>query len=94
MARAFPEHHKLMIAATWVYYVKIWTSDPFPDDKTQAQWAVDSWDAVSDGIPLPNTSVIQYVSNAPQHVIELLPTHNAVCPGFQLRLKCKIPFEG
>ena len=69
MARAFPEHHKLMIAATWVYYVKIWTSDPFPDDKTQAQWAVDSWDAVSDGIPLPNTSVIQYVSNAPQHVI-------------------------
>jgi len=83
-----------MIAATRVYYVKIWTSDPFPDDKTQAQWAVDSWDAVSDGIPLPNTSVIQYVSNAPQRIIELLPTYNTMCPCFQPRLKREVAFEG
>jgi len=61
-AKAYPKHNKLLIAATRVYYVKIWTSDPFPDDKVQAQWAVDSWDTVSDGIPLPDTSAIQYVS--------------------------------
>ena len=62
-AKAYPKHNKLLIAATRVYYVKIWTSDPFPDDKVQAQWAVDSWDTVSDGIPLPDTGAIQYVSD-------------------------------
>lgn len=72
-AKCFPEHQKLLIAATRVYYVKIWTFDPFPDDKCQAQWAVDSWDAVSDGSPLPDTRAIQYVSHIA--TFELLPTN-------------------
>jgi hypothetical protein len=69
-AKDYPEHQKLLIAATRVYYVKIWTSDPFPDDKLQAQWAVDSWNAVSDGIPLPDAGVIHYVSDTPSVTIK------------------------
>lgn len=77
-AKTYPEHNKSLIAATRVYYVKIWTSDPFPDDKAQAQWAVDSWNAVSDGTPLPDTGVIKYVSNAPQRATKPhLPLTNA-----------------
>ena len=64
MAKDYPEHHKLLIAATRIYYVKIWTFDPFPDDKLQAQWAVDSWDTVSNGLPLPDNGVIHYVSDS------------------------------
>lgn len=62
-ARAYPEHGKQLIAATRVYYMKIWTVDPFPDDKLQAKWAVDSWHVASDGEPLPETTMISYVSN-------------------------------
>jgi len=62
-AKAYPEHTKQLIAATRVYYTKIWTSNPFPDEKLQAQWAVDSWNFVSDGEPLPDNGMIQYVSN-------------------------------
>lgn len=66
MAKDFPEHQKLLNAAVKIYYVKIWTFDPFPDDKLQAQWALDSWDMVSDGLPMPDTKagpMIRCVSN-------------------------------
>ena len=46
MSKDYPEHKKLLLAATHVYYMKIWTSNPFPDDKVQAEWAVHSWDTV------------------------------------------------
>ena len=62
MAKDYPKHQKLLIAATRIYYIKIWTFDPFPDDKLQAQWASDSWDTVSDGSPLPDIGMIGYVS--------------------------------
>lgn len=68
MAKDYPEYKKLLLAATRVYYVKIWTSNPFPDDKVQAEWAANSWDAVSNGTPLPDNGMIQYVSNMPMHV--------------------------
>jgi hypothetical protein len=64
-ARDYPKDvQKLLIAATRIYYVKIWTFDPFPDDKLQAQWAIDAWDTVSDGLQMPDTGVIRYVSDA------------------------------
>lgn len=66
MAKDFPEHQKLLIAATKVYYIKIWTFEPFLDNKLQAQWVVDSWGAVSDGLPLPDDQagpMIRCVSN-------------------------------
>ena len=75
-AKSFPEHQKLLIAATRVYYVKIWTFDAFPDDKCQAQWAVDSWDDVSDGLPLPDTSAIHYVSLTATYQTWLLPIND------------------
>ena len=33
-----------------------------PDDKLQVRWAIDAWDAVVDGSPMPDDGVIQYVS--------------------------------
>ena len=54
-----------MLTATWPYYVKVWTCDPFPNEKLQAQWAVDSWDAVLDRLPVPDSNVIRYVSYIP-----------------------------
>ena len=71
MAKDYPEYKKLLLAATRAYYVKIWTSNLFPDDKAQAEWAVQSWDAVSNGTPLPDNSMIQYVSNVPMHVAQM-----------------------
>jgi hypothetical protein len=62
-AKDYPKDKKsLILAATRVYYVKIWTLDPFPDDKLQVRWAIDAWNAVADGLPLPDDGVIQYVS--------------------------------
>jgi len=66
IAKDFPEHQKLLIAAMKIYYVKIWTFDPFLDNKLQAQWVLNSWDAVSDGLTLPEAqagAMICYVGN-------------------------------
>jgi hypothetical protein len=63
-AKDYPEHQALILAATRPYYVKVWTCGPFPDEKLQAQWAVDSWGAVSDGVPVPDPRVIRYVSHS------------------------------
>lgn len=62
-AKDYPEHQGLIVAATRPYYVQLWTCDPFPDDKLQERWAMDSWDTVSDGVPIPDFGVIRYVSN-------------------------------
>jgi len=62
-AKDYPKDEKsLILAATKIYHVKIWTIDPFPDDKLQVRWAIDAWDAVADGSPMPDGQVIQYVS--------------------------------
>ena len=62
-AKDFLEHQALIVATTQPYYVKIWTCNLFPNDKVQAQWAVDSWDAILDGVPIPGPGVIRYVSH-------------------------------
>ena len=97
IAKDFPEHQKLLVAATKVYYVKIWTFDPFPDDKLQAQWALDSWDAVSDGLTLPNDqagAMIRYVSNS--LYVQPPPTDAGLTrlPDHLSRLERSDPFEG
>jgi len=72
-AKDYPEHQGLILAATRPYYVKIWMFDPFPGDKVQRQWAMDSWDAISDGVPIPDDGVIRYVSDAPCEPNNFLP---------------------
>ena len=52
-----------MVAAIKPYYVRLWTFDPFPDDKLQTQWVNDSWDEVSGGVPVPDTKVLRYVGD-------------------------------
>ena len=36
--------------------------NPFPNNQLQTLWAMDSWDDVSDGEPMPDSSVLRYVS--------------------------------
>ena len=52
----------MILAATRPYYVRLWTRDPFPDDKLRIQWANDSWNEVSGGEPVPDPNVLRYVS--------------------------------
>lgn len=62
-AKDYPEHQTMIVAATRPYYIRVWTCDPFPDDKLQAQWAIDSWDGVSNGEPVPDSNILRYVSD-------------------------------
>jgi len=62
-AKDYPKDEKfLILAAAKVYYIKIWTVNPFPDDKLQVKWAIDVWNAVADRSPMPDDQVVQYVS--------------------------------
>ena len=61
-AKDYPEHQATILAATRSYYVRMWTGDLFPNDQLQTRWAMDSWDDVSDGQPVPDPGILHYVS--------------------------------
>jgi hypothetical protein len=71
-AKDYPEHEAIIVAVTRPYYIKIWTCDPFPDDRLRTQWAMDSWDVVSDGVPVPGHAVVNYLTKRDSNARTLL----------------------